>query len=282
MKSDMDLIDKIIDLAIEEDIAGGDITTDSLIPTTSKALATMTAKSEGVISGITVVERVFRRFQDDIRFEVFFPDGSHVKKGDLIMTIEGSYPALLKGERTALNFFQRMSGIATETARYVAELKDFHTRLLDTRKTAPGMRMTDKMAVHDGGGTNHRMGLYDMVMIKDNHIKMAGGITPAVCEVRRHIQEGMKIEVETETLEQVKEAIETGCDIIMLDNMPTSAMAEAVRLIAGRALTEASGNMTIPRLREVAATGVDFISVGALTHSVKGMDISMRIAEKDS
>jgi len=275
----MDLIDKIIDIAFEEDIATGDITTDSLIPETAQATATMTAKSEGVISGISVVERVFRRFQDDITFKVFFPDGSHVKKGDLIMTIAGSYPALLKGERTALNFFQRMSGIATETAKYVEALKGFDTKLLDTRKTAPGMRMTDKMAVHDGGGTNHRMGLYDMVMIKDNHIRMAGGITKAVEEVRAHIPAGIKIEVETETLDQVREALSTGCDIIMLDNMTTPVMAEAVKIIAGRAKTEASGNMTIPRLREVAATGVDFISVGALTHSVTALDISMKIAE---
>lgn len=275
----MDLIDKIIDIAFEEDIATGDITTDSLIPETAQATATMTAKSEGVISGISVVERVFLRFQDDITFKVFFPDGSHVKKGDLIMTIAGSYPALLKGERTALNFFQRMSGIATETAKYVEALKGFDTKLLDTRKTAPGMRMTDKMAVHDGGGTNHRMGLYDMVMIKDNHIRMAGGITKAVEEVRAHIPAGIKIEVETETLDQVREALSTGCDIIMLDNMTTPVMAEAVKIIAGRAKTEASGNMTIPRLREVAATGVDFISVGALTHSVTALDISMKIAE---
>ncbi len=275
----MDLIDRIIDLAFEEDIATGDITTDSLIPESVSATATMTAKSDGVISGVSVVERVFRRFQEDMVFNVFFPDGSHVKKGDLIMTIAGSYPALLKAERTALNFFQRMSGIATETAKYVEALKDFNTELLDTRKTAPGMRMTDKMAVHDGGGTNHRMGLYDMVMIKDNHIRMAGGITKAVEEVRFHIPDGIKIEVETETLEQVREALATGCDIIMLDNMTTPMMAEAVKIIGGRAKTEASGNMTIPRLREVASTGVDYISVGALTHSVTALDISMKIVE---
>lgn len=277
----MDLIDKIIDLAFEEDIATGDITTDSLIPETVSATATMTAKSDGVISGVSVVERVFRRFQRDMVFNVFFPDGSRVKKGDLIMTIEGSYPALLKGERTALNFFQRMSGIATETAKYVEALQGFDTELLDTRKTAPGMRMTDKMAVHDGGGTNHRMGLYDMVMIKDNHIRMAGGISKAVEEVRAHIPSGMKIEVETETLEQVREALATGCDVIMLDNMTTPMMAEAVKIIGGRAKTEASGNMTIPRLREVASTGVDYISVGALTHSVTALDISMKIAENN-
>ncbi|MBQ0006358.1 MAG: carboxylating nicotinate-nucleotide diphosphorylase [Alistipes sp.] len=275
----MDLIDKIIDLALEEDIATGDITTDSLIPETVSATATMTAKGDGVISGVSIVERVFRRFQEDMVFNVFFPDGSRVKKGDLIMTIVGSYPALLKAERTALNFFQRMSGIATETAKYVEALEGFRTELLDTRKTAPGMRMTDKMAVHDGGGMNHRMGLYDMVMIKDNHIRMAGGITKAVEEVRTHIPDGIKIEVETENLEQVREALATGCDIIMLDNMTTPMMAEAVKIIGGRAKTEASGNMTIPRLREVASTGVDYISVGALTHSVTALDISMKIIE---
>ena len=169
-----ELVDRLIDLAIDEDIASGDVTTDSIIPESTAAVATMTAKVDGVISGLPIVERVFRRFQKDIVLTPMLHDGDRVSKGDVILRVEGSYPALLKAERTALNFFQRMSGIATETAKYVAELKGTHTRLLDTRKTAPGMRVTDKMAVKDGGGTNHRMGLYDMAMIKDNHIKMAG------------------------------------------------------------------------------------------------------------
>ena len=272
-----ELVDRLIDLAIDEDIASGDVTTDSIIPESTAAVATMTAKADGVISGLPVVEKVFRRFQKDIVFTPMVHDGDKVSKGDVLLKVEGSYPALLKAERTALNFFQRMSGIATETARYVAELKGTHTRLLDTRKTAPGMRVTDKMAVKDGGGTNHRMGLYDMAMIKDNHIKMAGSIAQAVEQVRAKVPAGIKVEVETTSLDEVKEALEARADIIMLDNMSTSMMRDAVNIIGGRAKTEASGNMTLGRLREVARTGVDFISVGALTHTVKAMDISMNV-----
>ena len=272
-----ELVDRIISLAIEEDIATGDVTTDSIIPESTSAVATMTAKADGVISGLPIVEKVFRRFQPDIVFRPVVHDGDRVRKGDVILRVEGSYPALLKAERTALNFFQRMSGIATETARYVAELEGTHTRLLDTRKTAPGMRVTDKMAVKDGGGTNHRMGLYDMAMIKDNHIKMAGSIAKAVEQVRAHVPAGIKIEVETTNMDEVKEALDSRADIIMLDNMSVEEMRDAVNVIGGRARTEASGNMTISRLREVAATGVDFISVGALTHTVKALDISMNI-----
>ena len=271
------LIDKLIDLAIEEDINTGDITTESIIPASSKAVATMVAKADGVISGLNVVETVFRRFQKDIEFTPYLKNGDRVKKGDLILKVEGSYPALLKGERLALNFFQRMSGIATETAKYTECLKGTHTQLLDTRKTAPGMRVTDKQAVKDGGGTNHRMGLYDMVMIKDNHIKMAGSITKAVEQVRAKIPAGIRVEVETTTLDEVREALAMKADVIMLDNMSNEMMAEAVRIIDGKAQTEASGNMLVDRLKAVAATGVDFISVGALTHSVKALDISMNL-----
>lgn len=272
-----ELVERLIDLAIDEDVYTGDVTTDSIIPESTSAVATMTAKADGVISGLPVVEKVFRRFQKDVVFKPLVHDGDTVRKGDVILRVEGSYPALLKAERTALNFFQRMSGIATETARYVAELKGTHTRLLDTRKTAPGMRVTDKMAVRDGGGTNHRMGLYDMAMIKDNHIKMAGSISAAVEQVRSKIPAGMQIEVEATDLDEVREALMARADIIMLDNMSTAMMRDAVNIIGGRAKTEASGNMTLPRLAEVAATGVDFISVGALTHTVKAMDISMNI-----
>lgn len=271
------LVDRLIDLAIDEDVATGDITTDSIIPESASAVATMTAKADGIISGLPIVEKVFRRFQPDVVFKPVLHDGDRVCKGDVILRIEGSYPALLKAERTALNFFQRMSGIATETARYMEELKGTRTKLLDTRKTAPGMRVTDKMAVRDGGGTNHRMGLYDMAMIKDNHIKMAGSIAKAVEQVRSRIPSDILIEVETTCMEEVKEALDARADIIMLDNMTTGAMKDAVNLIGGRAKTEASGNMTLSRLREVAATGVDFISSGALTHTVKALDISMNI-----
>ena len=274
------LITKLLDLGIEEDINTGDITTESIIPATMNAVATMTAKQEGVISGLEIVKMVYERFQEDIVFTPYFKDGDSVSKGDVILKIEASYPTLLRGERLSLNLFQRMCGIATETAKYVRELADTHTELLDTRKTAPGLRVLDKMAVKHGGGTNHRMGLYDMAMIKDNHIKMAGGITKAVEQVRSNIAPEIKIEVETTNLDEVREAIAAGADIIMLDNMDNATMTEAVAIIKGAnpsIKTEASGNMNIPRLKEVAATGVDYISVGALTHTVKAMDISMNI-----
>ena len=274
------LITKLLDLGIEEDINTGDITTESIIPESMNAVATMTAKQEGVISGLEIVKMVYERFQSDVVFTPYFKDGDFVKKGDVILKIEATYPTLLRGERLSLNLFQRMCGIATETAKYVKELKGTSTELLDTRKTAPGLRVLDKLAVKHGGGTNHRMGLYDMAMIKDNHIKMAGGITKAVEQVRARIAEGIKIEVETTNLDEVKEAIAAGADIIMLDNMGNEAMTEAVGIIkaADKGIkTEASGNMSIPRLIEVAATGVDYISVGALTHTVKAMDISMNI-----
>ncbi len=274
------LIEKLIDLGLEEDINTGDITTESIIPESMNAVATMTAKQEGVISGLEIVKMVYERFQKDIVFTPYFKNGDFVQKGDVILKIEASYPTLLRGERLSLNIFQRMSGIATETSKYVKELVGTNTELLDTRKTAPGLRILDKMAVKDGGGTNHRMGLYDMAMIKDNHIKMAGGITKAVEQVRGKIAPGIKIEVETTNMNEVKEAIAAGADIIMLDNMGNDAMKEAVDVIkaADKGIkTEASGNMSIPRLKEVAATGVDYISVGALTHTVKAMDISMNI-----
>ena len=274
------LINKLLDLGIEEDINTGDITTESIIPESMHATATMTAKQDGVISGLEIVKMVYDRFQNDVVFTPYYKDGDSVKKGDVILKVEATYPTLLMGERLSLNIFQRMCGIATETARYVKELKGTQTQLLDTRKTAPGLRVLDKLAVKHGGGTNHRMGLYDMAMIKDNHIKMAGGIAKAVDQVRSKIAEGIKIEVETTNLDEVRQAIEAGADIIMLDNMGNAEMTEAVSIIrnAGKGIkTEASGNMSIPRLIEVAATGVDFISVGALTHTVKGMDISMNI-----
>lgn len=276
----INLINKLLDLGIEEDINTGDITTESIIPASMNATATMTAKQDGVISGLEVVKMVYDRFQDDVVFTPYFQNGDAVKKGDVILKVEATYPTLLRGERLSLNIFQRMCGIATETAKYVKELADTQTELLDTRKTAPGLRVLDKLAVKHGGGTNHRMGLYDMAMIKDNHIKMAGGIAKAVEQVRSRIAEGIKIEVEATNLEEVKQAIEAGADIIMLDNMDNQSMTEAVKVIkaADKGIkTEASGNMSIERLKEVAATGVDYISVGALTHTVKGMDISMNI-----
>lgn len=269
------LIESIIKLAIEEDIATGDITTDSIIPVSSVASAEMTMKADGVVSGLDIARKVFEYLDSNLVWIPFAKDGDKVKKGDTIARFSGSYRALLSGERTALNILQRMSGIATETNRYVELLKGTDTKVLDTRKTAPGMRVLDKKAVKDGGGTNHRIGLFDMVLIKDNHIKIAGGITNAVSQAREKIAPGIKIEVEVTNMDEVNEAIECCADIIMLDNMNNVQMSEAVKVIAGRAKTEASGNMSAERLRSVAETGVDFISVGALTHTVKALDISM-------
>ncbi len=270
-------IKSVIDYALKEDIGNGDITTNSLIPLDLQAKATMVAKSTGVIAGLAIAEYVFRTLSTDIIWEAFVNDGDKVSKGDQILEISGSYRALLTGERVALNFLQRMSGIATMTANYIDAIKDYKTKILDTRKTVPGLRLLDKYAVMMGGGTNHRIGLYDMVLIKDNHIKIAGGITRAVAQIKKNLPEGFKIEVETTTVEEVLEALATGVDIIMLDNMSNRTMAECVKIIGGQAKVEASGNMTIDRLKEVAATGVDFISIGALTHSVAAFDISMNI-----
>ena len=268
------LLEKLIDLAIAEDIADGDISSNAIIPQSEGAAATMVMKADGIISGMEVARRVFERFEA-VTWTPYVSDGDSVKRGQVILRVEGSYRALLQAERLALNFLQRMSGIATMTARYAEALKGTAVRLLDTRKTAPGMRITDKMAVRHGGGHNHRMGLYDMIMLKDNHIKVAGGIPQAIEAARRALPLSIKLEVETSNLAEVEEAVRYGADIIMLDNMDNDTMCEAVRLIAGRARTEASGNMTLERLQSVAETGVDYISVGALTHSVTAMDTSM-------
>lgn len=269
----------LIELALREDVGDGDITTDNIIPAETRRKAKMVAKADGVVAGLPVAEMVFRSLDKQLAWNVLTPEGSRVKKGDVMVEFEGTYRALLTGERTALNFLQRMSGIATMSAKYADAVKDFKTVILDTRKTLPGFRMLDKYAVKTGGASNHRIGLYDMAMIKDNHIEVAGGITKAVNAVRSNIKPGIQIEVETTTLAQVQEAIDAGADIIMLDNMNTETMKKGVELIAGRAKVEASGNMTLERLREVAATGVDFISIGALTHSVSALDISQRLED---
>jgi len=270
-------VDSLIGIGLNEDVNTGDITTDLLIPASAQSTATMIAKADGVIAGLFVARAIFSKLDPTVEFITEVSDGDKIRKGDLICTIKGAYRALLTGERLALNFLQRMSGIATETAKYVEAVKDFKTVILDTRKTAPGLRLLDKYAVKAGGGTNHRMGLYDLVMIKDNHISVAGGITKAVEAIRQSIPPNIKIEVETTTLDEVKEALNSAVDIIMLDNMDTKTMRNAVLLIDGRAKVEASGNMNLERVREVAATGVDYISIGALTHSVTALDISLKI-----
>jgi len=276
-KEELIIAEHLVDLALTEDVYTGDLTTDNLIPAELTRKAFWRAKADGIIAGLEIAEMTFKKLDSKLQWDVLIGDGQRVKKGDIIVRFEGSYRAILTGERTALNFVQRLSGVATMAGLYTQAVKDFPCEILDTRKTLPGFRLLDKYAVKTGGATNHRIGLFDMVMIKDNHIDIAGGITPAVKEIRSKIDSAVKIEVETTTLEQVEEAINSGADIIMLDNMDNETMRAAVLRIAGRAKVEASGNMTIERLREVAATGVDFISIGALTHSVQALDISQRI-----
>ena len=267
----------LFDLAYAEDIGDGDITTNNLIPPGANKTAILVAKEKGVIAGLPVAEMVFKKFDQEIQWNVKIPDGNLVKPGDVLVEFTGNYRALLTGERKALNFLQRLSGIATYAHLCMKEVEGTKVEILDTRKTLPGYRHLDKYAVRMGGASNHRFGLYDMVMIKDNHIQVAGGIKEAVEAIRSKVPKSIKIEVETTDLDMVQEALDAEVDIIMLDNMSSKLMAEAVKLINKRAKIEASGNMTLKRIRKVAGTGVNYISIGALTHSVKALDISQRI-----
>jgi len=270
------LVDDIIWRALKEDMPMGDITTESTISEDEISDAQLIAKEDIVIAGLEVFSRVFTLLNSNTYIERYADDGDKVTAGTVIMKISGNSRAMLKAERTALNLLQRMSGIASATRKFADILEGTKTKIVDTRKTAPGLRYLDKMAVRMGGGTNHRFSLSDGVLIKDNHIKASGGITAAVEKARARIPHTVKIEVETESLEQVKEALSAGADIIMLDNMAPGAMGEAVSYINGRALTEASGNITADNLAIVAKTGVDLISSGSLTHSVKAADISLK------
>ncbi|QGY43608.1 carboxylating nicotinate-nucleotide diphosphorylase [Maribellus comscasis] len=269
----------LFNLAYAEDIGDGDITTNNLIPPNKNKTAILVAKEEGVVAGLPVAEMVFKKFDEKLQWKTILPDGSKVKQGDIIAEFNGNYRALLTGERKALNFLQRLSGIASYANKCMKEVEGTKVEILDTRKTLPGYRYLDKYAVRMGGASNHRFGLYDMVMIKDNHIQVAGGIKQAVEAIRNKIPKSIKIEVETTNLEMVQEALDADVDIIMLDNMSSKLMTEAVKLINKKAKIEASGNMTIKRIRKVAGTGVDYISIGALTHSVKALDISQRIID---
>ncbi len=266
------IIDEIIKNALNEDMPNGDITADNIVSKDDYSFAKFIAKDEGIISGLNYVSRVFEMLGGNYTLEFNFNNGDKVIKGDLIGVIKGDTRTILKGERVALNILQRMSGIATNTNKYVKETEGLST-ILDTRKTTPNLRYMERQAVRDGGGTNHRYSLSDMVMIKDNHIKAAGSITKAVELVYGKVNS--KIEVEVETLEQFLEALNTKCDIIMLDNMSNELMSECVKKNNGKKL-EASGNMTIERINSVSKIGVDFISVGALTHSSKALDISLK------
>ena len=275
MNLDWNIVDEIIDRAFAEDIGPGDATTLALFGAGEQAHAYMKVKDEGVIAGLPVAERVFRRLDPQVQWLPQVDEGQAPDKGTIIAEIRGSTRALLSGERLALNLLQRLSGIATMSRAYSRAVGEARTKILDTRKTLPGLRILEKYAVAVGGATNHRYGLFDGIMIKDNHILLAGGITEAVRRARANNPRGLSIEVETADLEQVREALVAGADIIMLDNMDNQTMAAAVRLIEGRAKVEASGGVLLERVASMAATGVDFISVGALTHSVRALDIGM-------
>lgn len=268
--------DKYIRLALEEDITSGDISTDAVITEYKKGAVSLICKQNGVICGLSVFERVFKILDEKVEVEFFAKDGDRVEKGRHIAEVTGDIRALLSGERTALNFLQRMSGIATCTAEVAALLKGSKTKLLDTRKTTPNMRIFEKYAVKCGGGNNHRYNLSDGVMLKDNHIGAAGGIKQAVAAAKAHCSFVHKIEVEVESLEMCAEAVEAGADIIMLDNMSVADMKKAVKLIDGRALTECSGNVTRENIKNITDAGVDFVSSGALTHSAPILDLSLK------
>lgn len=273
-------IDNIINTALMEDINYIDAAADNLIPPEHKSTAYYVAKASGVLCGIDVAKRVFELAGGGVDFKIIINDGAKVNEGDVIAEMEGSTLTLLKGERTALNLLQHMSGIATATNKCAELVAGTNAHVTDTRKTLPGLRTLQKYAVTVGGGKNHRFNLSDAAMLKDNHIDAYGGITAAVTALRKKIGHTVKVEVEVRTLDELKEALDVNCEIIMLDNMSCAEMREAVEITAGRALLEASGNITSANIRQVAETGVNIISLGALTHSVKAFDISMKIRKK--
>jgi nicotinate-nucleotide pyrophosphorylase (carboxylating) len=271
--------DSIIDIALAEDVGTGDITTMATVAPDARSTARMVAKSAGVLSGVEVAREVFHRVDSSVTYEVVATDGSHVPEGTVIAEIEGPSHGILIAERTALNLIQHLSGIATLTARYVDAVEGTGACIIDTRKTLPGMRMLEKAAVRHGGGKNHRIGLSDGVLIKDNHLAAIGGedrVTRAIAAARAAAPHTLRVEVEVTTLEEVREAVEAGADAIMLDNMDIDAMRVAVGIVGGRSLTEASGGVNLETVRQIAETGVDLISVGRLTHSAPALDISLQ------
>ena len=280
MKTREELIDDLLNLAFAEDIGDGDHTTLSTIADDTIGRQQLIIKEEGIIAGVEIARMVFKKFDPELKMTVFINDGAHVKPGDIAFVVEGRKRSLLQTERIMLNIMQRMSGIATMTARYQSRLEGLHTRVLDTRKTTPGMRMLEKEAVKIGGGTNHRIGLFDMILIKDNHIDHAGGIANALKNVRDYLArtgKNLKIEIEVRSLDDIREVLKIGgVDRIMFDNFSPELTREAVKLVNGRVETESSGGITLDTLRAYGEAGVDFISVGALTHSVKGLDMSFK------
>ncbi|MDE6321007.1 MAG: carboxylating nicotinate-nucleotide diphosphorylase [Muribaculaceae bacterium] len=279
MKTRDELVDDLLTLAFAEDVGDGDATTLSTIPADAMGRQRLIVKEEGILAGVKVAKEVFNKFDPSLKMTVFIDDGARVKPGDIAFEVEGPVRSLLQTERTMLNIMQRMSGIATMTDKYQSKLHGLKTKVLDTRKTTPGMRMLEKEAVAIGGGMNHRIGLFDMVLIKDNHVDFAGGITKAVNAAKQWCKENnkpLKIEVEVRNTAEIEEALVAGVDRIMLDNFTPERTREAVKLIDGRTEVESSGGITIDTLRDYGESGVDFISVGALTHSVKGLDMSFK------
>lgn len=279
MKTKDELIDDLIALAFAEDVGDGDHTTLSTIPADEMGRQQLIVKEEGILAGVEMARRVFNYFDPELKMTVFINDGARVKPGDIAFVVEGRVRSLLQTERTMLNIMQRMSGIATMTARYQDRLEGLKTKVLDTRKTTPGMRLMEKEAVKIGGGANHRIGLFDMILIKDNHVDFAGGITEAVNRAKQYCKDNgkdLRIEVEVRNTAEIDEALAAGVDRIMLDNFTPERTREAVQRIAGRCEIESSGGITLDTLRQYGECGVDFISVGALTHSVKGLDMSFK------
>lgn len=281
MKTKDELIDELLDLAFAEDIGDGDHTTLCCIPADEMGEQHLLVKEEGILAGVEIAKKVFHKFDPELKMTVFINDGAHVKPGDVAFVVEGRVRSLLQTERLMLNIMQRMSGIATMTAKYMDRLKGLKTKVLDTRKTTPGMRMLEKEAVKIGGGMNHRIGLFDMILLKDNHVDFAGGIANAINKANEYIKanhkDGMKIEIEVRNFDELDEALATGhVDRIMLDNFTPENTKKAVDIVAGRCELESSGGITFDTLRDYGECGVDYISVGALTHSVKGLDMSFK------
>lgn len=281
MKTKDELIDELLDLAFAEDIGDGDHTTLCCIPADEMGKQHLLVKEEGILAGVEIAKKVFHKFDPELKMTVFINDGAHVKPGDVAFVVEGRVRSLLQTERLMLNIMQRMSGIATMTAKYMDRLKGLKTKVLDTRKTTPGMRMLEKEAVRIGGGMNHRIGLFDMILLKDNHVDFAGGIANAINKANEYIKanhkDGMKIEIEVRNFDELDEALAIGhVDRIMLDNFTPENTKKAVDIVAGRCELESSGGITFETLRDYGECGVDYISVGALTHSVKGLDMSFK------
>ena len=280
MKTKEQLIDELIDLAFAEDIGDGDHTTLCCIPDTAMGKSRLLIKEPGILAGVEIARKIFHRFDPDLKMTVYIEDGTAVKPGDVAFVVEGRIQSLLQTERLMLNVMQRMSGIATITHRYVKKLEGLHTRILDTRKTTPGMRMLEKEAVKIGGGMNHRIGLFDMILLKDNHVDFTGGIENAISRCRDYLKakgKDLKIEIEVRNLDELKEVMRVGgVDRIMLDNFSPELTKEAVKIVGGKYEIESSGGITFDTIRDYAESGVDFVSVGALTHSVKGLDMSFK------